>query len=92
MWFQGYCVRFEDVTSPETRIKYMTDGMLLREAISDPLLSRYSVLILDEVHERTIHTDVLLGIAKSAQKLRQNSKTDKPLKVCLVILYLKKAI
>jgi HrpA-like RNA helicase len=40
----------------------MTDGMLLREAMSDPLLTKYSVVILDEVHERTIHTDVLLGI------------------------------
>ena len=46
----GYCVRFEDCTSPETRIKYMTDGMLLREAITDPLLNRYSVVILDELH------------------------------------------
>ncbi|CAF1020682.1 unnamed protein product [Brachionus calyciflorus] len=69
----GYNVRFEDCTSAETKIKYMTDGMLLREAISDPLLSRYSVIILDEVHERTIHTDVLLGIVKSAQQKRQNS-------------------
>ena len=66
----GYCVRFEDVSSYETKIKYMTDGMLLREAISDPLLTRYSVIILDEVHERTIHTDVLLGIVKSAQQSR----------------------
>jgi ATP-dependent RNA helicase DHX33 len=66
----GYCVRFEDCTSADTKIKYMTDGMLLREAISDPLLIQYSVIILDEVHERTIHTDVLLGIVKKAQQLR----------------------
>ncbi|RNA11852.1 ATP-dependent RNA helicase DHX33 [Brachionus plicatilis] len=81
----GYCVRFEDCTSPETKIKYMTDGMLLREAISDPLLLRYSVIILDEVHERTVHTDVLLGIVKSAQQKRStNKKFHKPLKVILM--------
>jgi superfamily II DNA or RNA helicase len=66
----GYAVRFEDVTSSQTKIKYMTDGMLLREAISDPLLSRYAYVILDECHERTIHTDVLLGIVKLAQLKR----------------------
>lgn len=69
----GYTVRFEDVTSANTRIKYMTDGMLLREAISDPLLKRYGVIILDEAHERTIHTDVLFGIVKAAQKTRTES-------------------
>jgi len=75
------------MTTPETKIKYMTDGMLLREAISDPLLSRYSVIILDEVHERTIHTDILLGITKSAQSQRQKNKAEhhlKPLKVILM--------
>lgn len=63
-------MRFEDATSKDTKIKYMTDGMLLREAIGDPLLSNYAIIILDEVHERTIHTDVLLGIVKSAQAKR----------------------
>lgn len=80
----GYSVRFEDVTSPETRIKYMTDGMLLREAINDPLLSRYSVLLLDEVHERTIHTDVLLGIVKKAQQERIKTPRYSPLKIILM--------
>ena len=50
----GYCVWFEDRTSPSTVIKYMTDGMLLREALLDPLLTQYSVIILDEAHERKI--------------------------------------
>ncbi|KAK3583916.1 hypothetical protein CHS0354_033701 [Potamilus streckersoni] len=66
----GYCVRFEDVTTDSTKLKYMTDGMLLREAILDPLLKRYSVVILDEAHERTIHTDVLFGVVKAAQRQR----------------------
>src|SRR5579863_10218914 len=55
----GYSIRFEDCTSPDTVIKYMTDGMLQREALVDPLLSRYSIVMLDEAHERTIATDVL---------------------------------
>uniref|UniRef100_A0A8C5PRT4 ATP-dependent RNA helicase DHX33 n=1 Tax=Leptobrachium leishanense TaxID=445787 RepID=A0A8C5PRT4_9ANUR len=67
----GYTVRFEDITSEETKIKFLTDGMLLREAIGDPLLRRYSVVILDEAHERTVHTDVLFGIVKAAQKKRR---------------------
>ncbi|KFQ30629.1 Putative ATP-dependent RNA helicase DHX33, partial [Merops nubicus] len=67
----GYTVRFEDLSSEETRIKFLTDGMLLREAIGDPLLRRYSVVILDEAHERTIHTEVLLGVVKAAQKKRK---------------------
>lgn len=60
----GYTVRFEDVTSRATRVKYMTDGMLLREALLDPLLRRYKVVLLDEAHERTVNTDVLLGLLK----------------------------
>lgn len=75
-----YSVRFEDVTSPRTKVKYLTDGMLLREAILDPLLSKYSVIILDEAHERTVSTDILFGIVKLAQKER-NEKTINPLKV-----------
>jgi pre-mRNA-splicing factor ATP-dependent RNA helicase DHX15/PRP43 len=55
----GYSIRFEDVTSDATFLKYMTDGMLLREAMSDPLLNRYSAIILDEAHERTLSTGLL---------------------------------
>lgn len=66
----GYSVRFEEKTSPKTRIKFMTDGMLLREAIVDPLLQKYSVVILDEAHERSVQTDVLMGIVKRCQVLR----------------------
>lgn len=67
----GYTVRFEDVTSKRTKIKYLTDGMLLREAMFDKLLMNYSVIILDEAHERTIHTDVLFGVVKKIQKQRK---------------------
>ena len=60
----GYAIRFEDCTGQETKIKYMTDGMLLREALLDDQLKQYSVIMLDEAHERTIHTDVLFGLLK----------------------------
>ena len=60
----GYTIRFEDVTSPDTVIKYMTDGMLLRELLVDSDMKSYSVIMLDEAHERTIHTGVLFGLLK----------------------------
>ncbi|KAI9009169.1 P-loop containing nucleoside triphosphate hydrolase protein [Hyaloraphidium curvatum] len=60
----GYSIRFEDCTSKRTVLKYMTDGMLLREAMADPKLSRYSAVILDEAHERTLATDILMGLLK----------------------------
>lgn len=66
----GYSIRFEDCTSPATDIKYMTDGMLLRECLLDDQLNHYSVIILDEAHERTIHTDVLFGLLKEVRGLQ----------------------
>lgn len=68
----GYSIRFEDKTSPDTIIKYMTDGMLLREALLDRNLNAYSVIILDEAHERNIHTDVLFGLLKKTLEHRKN--------------------
>lgn len=65
----GYTIRFEDCTSSDTKIKYMTDGMLQRECLVDPDMSQYSVLMLDEAHERTIATDVLFGLLKSGSLL-----------------------
>jgi pre-mRNA-splicing factor ATP-dependent RNA helicase DHX15/PRP43 len=68
----GYSIRFEDNTSPNTFLKYMTDGMLLREAMSDPLLSRYSAVVLDEAHERTLNTDILMGLLKEVCRKRKD--------------------
>nr|PVC52778.1 DEAD-box family helicase [Theileria orientalis] len=61
----GYSIRFEDVTSSKTVVKFMTDGILLRESLMDPDLDKYSVIIMDEAHERSLNTDVLFGILKS---------------------------
>ncbi|KAI0395984.1 P-loop containing nucleoside triphosphate hydrolase protein [Xylariaceae sp. FL0594] len=66
----GYSIRFEDVTSAATRIKFLTDGLLIREALVDPLLSRYSVIMVDEAHERSISTDILLGLLKKIRRRR----------------------
>ena len=68
----GFSIRFEDVTSAATRIKFLTDGLLLREALVDPLLSRYSVIMVDEAHERSLSSDVLLGLLKKIRKKRSD--------------------
>ncbi|KAG0135900.1 P-loop containing nucleoside triphosphate hydrolase protein [Tuber indicum] len=70
----GYSIRFEDKTSPNTILKYMTDGMLLREAMHDHLLERYSCIILDEAHERTLATDILMGLLKNVVERRPDLK------------------
>ena len=70
----GYSIRFEDVTSQKTILKYMTDGMLLREAMNDNSLNRYSTIILDEAHERTLATDTLMGLLKEVAQRRPDLK------------------
>jgi ATP-dependent RNA helicase DDX35 len=65
-------VRFEDVTSEKTRIKFLTDGLLLREMLADPLLQRYSVIMVDEAHERSLSSDILLGLLKKILKKRDS--------------------
>lgn len=70
----GYTIRFEDKTTPRTLLKYMTDGMLLREAMTDPMLSKYGVVILDEAHERTLSTDILFGLIKEVMSRRKDLK------------------
>ncbi|PPS07082.1 hypothetical protein GOBAR_AA13541 [Gossypium barbadense] len=67
----GYTIRFEDISNPDlTRIKFLTDGVLLREMMDDPLLTKYSVIMVDEAHERSISTDIVLGLLKKIQKRR----------------------
>ncbi|XP_011067091.1 PREDICTED: probable ATP-dependent RNA helicase DHX35 isoform X2 [Acromyrmex echinatior] len=68
----GYCIRFDDYTDETTRIKYMTEGILLRELMRDPLLTSYSVIILDEVHERTLLTDIIMGLLKKIIRKRKS--------------------
>lgn len=68
----GYSVRFSDCSSEKTKIKFVTDGMLMRELLGDPDLERYSVVVVDEAHERTLRTDVVLARLKEILK-RRNS-------------------
>uniref|UniRef100_A0A915PAA4 RNA helicase n=1 Tax=Meloidogyne floridensis TaxID=298350 RepID=A0A915PAA4_9BILA len=70
----GYSIRFEDCVSDRTILKYCTDGMLLREAMNNPLLEQYEVILLDEAHERTLATDILMGLIKEITKQRKDLK------------------
>ena len=70
----GYSIRFEDCTSDRTVLKYMTDGMLLREFLTEPDLASYNVMIIDEAHERTLHTDILFGLIKDIARFRTDLK------------------
>ncbi|KAJ7189737.1 P-loop containing nucleoside triphosphate hydrolase protein [Mycena haematopus] len=88
----GYSVRFDERAGPETRIKYMTDGMLTRELLGDPLLSKYAVIVIDEAHERTLRTDLLLANLKRILRERngdahgkgKGNEKGKPLKVVIM--------
>ena len=70
----GYSIRFENCTSEATKIQYMTDGMLLREILTEPDLSSYSCMIIDEAHERTLHSDILFGLVKDIVRFRNDLK------------------
>ncbi|KAM0720973.1 hypothetical protein Q7P37_003258 [Cladosporium fusiforme] len=70
----GYAIRFEDATNDKTVLKYMTDGMLLREFLTEPDLGGYSALMIDEAHERTLHTDILFGLVKDIARGRPDLK------------------
>ncbi|KAK3365687.1 P-loop containing nucleoside triphosphate hydrolase protein [Lasiosphaeria ovina] len=70
----GYSIRFEDCTNDKTILKYMTDGMLLREMVASPTLDGYSAIMIDEAHERTVHTDILLALIKDLTRARPELK------------------
>ena len=70
----GYSIRFEDCTSDKTVVKYMTDGMLLREFLTNPDLGSYSAIMIDEAHERTLSTDILFGLLKDIARFRSDLK------------------
>ncbi|KAG7191742.1 putative ATP-dependent RNA helicase DHR1 [Scheffersomyces spartinae] len=90
----GYQIRFDTTVENEgkpngTAIKFMTDGVLLREMMTDLLLKKYSVLIIDEAHERNINTDILIGMLSRVVKLRRqyyqkDPNTYKPLKLIIM--------
>ncbi|RXM34294.1 Pre-mRNA-splicing factor ATP-dependent RNA helicase PRP16 [Acipenser ruthenus] len=70
----GYAIRFEDCTSEQTVIKYMTDGILLRESLRESDLDHYSAIIMDEAHERSLNTDVLFGLLREVVARRSDLK------------------
>ncbi|EFP12658.1 hypothetical protein CRE_29724 [Caenorhabditis remanei] len=78
----GYHVRFENATTHKTKIEYMTDGIVLRKALVSPLLDKYSTVIIDEAHERSLHSDVLMCILKKCQEQRRESKN--PLRLIIM--------
>jgi|AntRauTorckE5430_2_1112549.scaffolds.fasta_scaffold00209_2 pre-mRNA-splicing factor ATP-dependent RNA helicase DHX15/PRP43 len=81
----GYTIRFEDVSDyNKTVLKFLTDGMLLREAMSDPVLSHYSVIVLDEAHERTLATDVIMGLLMAVLPKRSKDSEYGELKVVVM--------
>ncbi len=79
-------MRFEDSTTPKTKIIFQTDGMLLRETLLDPTLSKYSWIIIDEAHERTVNTDILIGLVKRIQELRNANSQDPAKKLKVMIM------
>merc|ERR1719264_1595969 len=69
----GYSIRFDENFSREyTKIKFVTEGILIREMMGDPLLSNYSVIMLDEVHERTVEVDIIMGLIKRVLRKRSD--------------------
>ena len=79
----GYSVRFDNSTSPSTRIKFLTEGMLLQEMLRDPWLRQYSVVVVDEVHERSVNVDLILGFMRQMQD-NSKGRGGQPLKVVVM--------
>jgi ATP-dependent RNA helicase DHR2 len=82
----GYSVRFDNATGPGTKIKFLTEGMLLQEMLRDSAMSQYSAIVVDEVHERSVNVDLILGFLKNlvADMESGGSKRKDPLKVVIM--------
>ena len=80
----GYSVRFDTSTSPSTRVKYLTEGMLLQEMLRDPWLTRYSAVVVDEVHERGVNVDLVLGFLRKLVSGKREGRGGVPLKVAVM--------
>ena len=81
----GYSVRFDNATGPGTRVKFLTEGMLLQEMLRDPEMSQYSAVVVDEVHERSVNVDLILGFLKNLVTGVEKAKKRKlPLKVVVM--------
>lgn len=82
----GYSVRFDNATGPNTKVKFLTEGMLLQEMLRDPIMSQYSAVVVDEVHERSVNVDLILGFLKNltAGVEKSGKKRDQPLKVVIM--------
>ena len=80
----GYSVRFDNSTSPSTRIKFLTEGMLLQEMLRDPWLRQYSAIIVDEVHERGVNVDLVMGFLKNMVSGKKEGRGGIPLKVAVM--------
>lgn len=85
----GYAVRWEEKCAPDALIRVVTDGMLLREAMVDPQLRRYSVVVLDEAHERTVQTDLLVSLLK---RIQRDGKRKTPLRIVIMSATLSPAV
>jgi ATP-dependent RNA helicase DHR2 len=81
----GYNVRFDNATGPNTKVKFLTEGMLLQEMLRDPAMSQYSAVVVDEVHERSVNVDLILGFLRNLVSGRDGNTTRKnPLKVVVM--------
>ncbi|KAI9722617.1 MAG: hypothetical protein M1812_001548 [Candelaria pacifica] len=80
----GYSVRFDNSTSPSTRIKYLTEGMLLQEMLRDPWLRQYSAIVVDEIHERSVDVDLVVGFLRSIAVGKKEGRGGVPLKVAIM--------
>ncbi|CAG8893341.1 unnamed protein product [Penicillium egyptiacum] len=80
----GYSVRFDTSTSPSTRVKFLTEGMLLQEMLHDPNLTKYSAIVVDEVHERGINVDLTLGFLRNLVSGKKEGRGGVPLKVVVM--------